>query len=228
MSERAAVRTLVFLAMNVGIAAPLVAHAQLLSEIEISCEASDSLQTALAAVAPGGRVIIRSAACPGNLMLSRDLRIQGGGSDLCVAHCHRRDAASSHGSTWCDGNDQRGHHLWCSTACVSSATQHGSAMVGPSPSGRAWLRSLTSSLFESVADAGNGGGIAVMSDGELRLINTTVASNVASFQLASIPAAGVEVCSWTRRPTLDQRLRPRPANGGCDVGAFERQADTPS
>lgn len=62
MSKRAVVRTLVFLAMNVGIAAPLAAHAQLLSEIEISCDASDSLQTALRAVAPSGRIIIRSRA----------------------------------------------------------------------------------------------------------------------------------------------------------------------
>ena len=82
MSKRAVVRTLVLLAMNVGSAAPLVAHAQLLSEIEISCDISDSLQTALAAVAPGGRIIIRSGACPGNLVISRDVRIQGGGHDL--------------------------------------------------------------------------------------------------------------------------------------------------
>ena len=39
---------------------------------KISCDASDSLQTAPAAVAPGGRIIIRSGACPGNLVISRD------------------------------------------------------------------------------------------------------------------------------------------------------------
>jgi hypothetical protein len=37
MSERAALRTLVLLAMNVGIAAPLV-HAQPVPEIEIACD----------------------------------------------------------------------------------------------------------------------------------------------------------------------------------------------
>lgn len=52
MSKRSVVRTLVLLAMNVGITAPLVAHAQLLSEIEISCDAGDSLQTALRVVHP--------------------------------------------------------------------------------------------------------------------------------------------------------------------------------
>jgi hypothetical protein len=196
----------------------------------------------------------------------------------------------------------------------------------------------SSSLFENAADAGNGGGIAVMADGELRLINTTVASNVASFQFASHPggwggglfvdkaskavvvhstivlnsarfAAGIASnntvtmrasllsgnlgalkggecggtgrieskgwnllmdlgdCRFMSRPgdligasprlgppglyggawntvplrdgspaidriplqacagSQDQRLKPRPANGGCDVGAFERQAD---
>ena len=44
-----------------------------------------------------------------------------------------------------------------------------------------------SSLFENLADAGNGGGIAVLSAGEVRLTNTTVASNVASFQFARRP-----------------------------------------
>ncbi len=34
------------------------------------------------AVAPGGRIIIRSGTCPGNLVISRDVRIQGGGHDL--------------------------------------------------------------------------------------------------------------------------------------------------
>ena len=69
MSKRTAVRTLVLLAMNVGIAAPLLAHAQPASEVEISCDAGDSLQTALAALAPGGRIVIRSGTCTGNLAL---------------------------------------------------------------------------------------------------------------------------------------------------------------
>ena len=65
-----------------------------------------------------------------------------------------------------------------------------------------------SSLFENLADAGNGGGIAVLSAGEVRLTNTTVASNVASFQFARHRAAGVGVCSWTRRPKRSSSTRP--------------------
>jgi hypothetical protein len=194
------------------------------------------------------------------------------------------------------------------------------------------------SVFENVTDAGNGGGIAVLGEGELRLSNTTLANNIASFQFPSGPggwggglyvdrqsraslvhativqnsarfAAGIASDStvtiqasllagnlgtvtggecggkgrvlskgwnllndtgacrfqalagdlmgaspqlgppgpyggaWSTVPlrssspaidripldacrgTLDQRLKPRPANGGCDVGAFERQPD---
>jgi hypothetical protein len=195
-----------------------------------------------------------------------------------------------------------------------------------------------SSIFENVADAGNGGGIAVLHDSEARVSSTTLASNVASFQLLQGPggwggglyvdkaskafvvhativfnsarfAAGIASnsvvslqasllsgnigatqagecggtgrveskgwnllmepgeCRFLPRPgdlsgasprlgapglyggtwhtvplregspaidriplqacagSVDQRLKPRPANGGCDVGAFERQVD---
>ena len=82
MSKCTKVRTLALLAMNVCIAAPLLAHAQPTSEVEISCDTGDSLQAALAALAPGGRIVIRSGTCTGNLSLSRDVRIQGAGYDL--------------------------------------------------------------------------------------------------------------------------------------------------
>ncbi len=44
-----------------------------------------------------------------------------------------------------------------------------------------------SSVFDNVADAGNGGGVAVLNGGEVRASNTTIASNVASFQYADRP-----------------------------------------
>ena len=71
MSKRVALRTLGLLAMNVGIAAPLDALAQPSSEIEIACDAGDSLQTALTGLAPGGRIVIRSGTCTGNFTLVR-------------------------------------------------------------------------------------------------------------------------------------------------------------
>ena len=448
MSECAAVRTLVFLAMNVGIAAPLVAHAQPLSEIEISCDAGDSLQTALATVAPGGRIVIRSGTCTGNLVLSRDVRIQGGGYDLValkaadaslpVVSVPRGVTATISGVTisggrvglWSTGRVALAFSLVTeNTSGGIEIRDHGSLVAdkikvtgntGPGITilkaeavlrgslvarnvtsgeggggmliigGRAELlgtqveenealrdgggllaiekgtlvldrvrlfRNTTrighggaialkastaeitsSSLFENLAEAGNGGGIAVLSDGDLKLLNTTVASNAASFQFASDPggwggglfvdkaskalvvhttivlnsarfAAGIASdntvtilasllsgnlsaskggecggtgriqskgwnmlmergdCRFMSQPgdlmgasprlgppglyggawntvplrdgspaidriplqacagSLDQRLKPRPANGGCDVGAFERQAD---
>src|SRR5688572_29002730 len=83
MSMRPAGRTLVLIAMSVGIAAPLDAHAQRVTETEISCEADGgSLQAALTAIQPGGRIVVRSGTCTGNLILSRDVRIQGSGHDL--------------------------------------------------------------------------------------------------------------------------------------------------
>jgi hypothetical protein len=434
--------------MNVGITAPLVAHAQLLSEIEISCDASDSLQTALGAVAPGGRIIIRSGTCTGNLVISRDVRIQGGGHDLVsltatdatlpVVMVPRGVTATISGVTISGGRvgllstgrvtlafslvtentssgiEIRDHGTLDAdkikvtrnkgsgiTIVRAEAALRGSLIARNVTDGeggggmliiggraqligtqveenealrdgggllaiekgtfvldrvrffrnttrvghggaialRASVAEVTSSsLFENVADAGNGGGIAVMADGELRLINTTVASNVASFQFASHPggwggglfvdkvskavvvhstivlnsarfAAGIASnntvtmlasllsgnlgavkggdcggtgqieskgwnllmdlgeCRFMSRPgdlmgasprlgppglyggawntvplregspaidriplqacagSQDQRLKPRPAKGGCDVGAFERQAD---
>src|SRR5688572_630694 len=44
-----------------------------------------------------------------------------------------------------------------------------------------------SSVFDNLADAGNGGGVAVLNGGEARISNTTLASNVASFQFADRP-----------------------------------------
>jgi hypothetical protein len=46
---------------------------------------------------------------------------------------------------------------------------------------------IGSSIFDNVADAGNGGGIAVLNGGDLTVSNTTVASNVASFQSVDWP-----------------------------------------
>jgi hypothetical protein len=81
MAERGAVRTLVLLAMNVGIVAPHIAHAQPFAEREISCDAGDTLEAALASLSPNGRIIIRSGTCVGNLTIDRDVRIQGAGYD---------------------------------------------------------------------------------------------------------------------------------------------------
>jgi len=44
-----------------------------------------------------------------------------------------------------------------------------------------------SSVFDNVADAGNGGGIAVLNGGEIAVSNTTLAANVASFRFADRP-----------------------------------------
>jgi hypothetical protein len=68
--------------MNIGIALPL-AHAQP-SEIEISCDVPNALQDALTAIASGGRIIIRSGTCTGNITLRRDVRIQGAGDDRII------------------------------------------------------------------------------------------------------------------------------------------------
>ena len=71
---------------------------------------------------------------------------------------------------------------------------------------------------------GWGGGIYVDKASKASLAFATIVLNTARF------AAGVAsnntvtplaVCSGG----LDQRLKPRPARGGCDVGAFERQPD---
>lgn len=448
MSERAALRTLVLLAMNVGIAAPHVANAQPSSEIEISCDAGDSLQTALATVASGGRVIIRSGICTGNVTIERDVRIQGSGYDrvtlkaadpesavlmvprgvtatisnvsisggrVGISSSGRvvlsftsvtennaggieiRDAGRLEGDKLkVTGNKGPGIILIKAEATLrgsliarnitngdggggllivggraeltatqieeNEAIRDGGGLLAMQKStvvldrvrlfrnaartGHGGAIAITgsiaeitgSSVFENLADAGNGGGIAVLSDGEARLTNTTVASNVASFQSPSLPggwggglyvdkaskalvvhstivlnsarfAAGIASnntvilsasllsgnlgatkggecggtgrvqskgwnllmdpgdCrfmsdagdlmgasprlgqpglyggTWNTFPlrdgspaidriplqacagTLDQRLKPRPANGGCDVGAFERQPE---
>jgi hypothetical protein len=71
----------VLIATSVGIAIPVVAHAQPPAETEISCDAPDALQNALMTVPSGGRIIIRSGTCTGNFALNRDIRIQGSGFD---------------------------------------------------------------------------------------------------------------------------------------------------
>ena len=448
MSERAALRTLVILAMNVGIAAPLPARAQTTSEIEIACDAADALPSALAAVTSGGRIIIRSGTCTGNFTISRDIRIQGSGYDLVrlkaadpsspVITVPRGVTATISGVSISGGSvgilstgrlalafttvadnsaggievrdngtldadkvrvtrnkgpgillvkaeatlrgsliarnftdgDGGGGMLLASSRVQLIGTQieeneavrdgggllltqkseavldrvrlfRNAARIGQG--GGIAVRSSTldvtgSSLFENSADAGNGGGIAVLSGGEARLTNSTVASNVASFQFPSRPggwgggifvdktskalvvhativlnsarfAAGIASnstvtllaslvsgnlgasqggecggtgrieskgwnlvmdpgdCRFQAKPgdligasprlgppglyggawatvplrdgspaidriplqacagSLDQRLKPRPAAGGCDVGAFERQPD---
>ncbi len=81
MRQRATVGIGMLIWMCVGIALPLVAHAQPSSETEISCDAPDALQKALAAASTGGRIIIRAGTCIGNFTLVRDVRIQGGGYD---------------------------------------------------------------------------------------------------------------------------------------------------
>ena len=98
MSERATVRTAILIAMNMGIALPLLAprlaYAQLSPlETEISCDVPDALEKALTAVAPGARIIIRSGICTGNFTLGRDVRIQGSGSDLVTLRA--TDAAAA-------------------------------------------------------------------------------------------------------------------------------------
>jgi hypothetical protein len=81
MSGRLAVRTLVLLAITIGIAAPFTTYAQTGFDTEISCDEGDALEKALAITAPGGRIIIRSGTCTGNVTLMRDVRIQGSGYD---------------------------------------------------------------------------------------------------------------------------------------------------
>jgi hypothetical protein len=81
MRERATVGIWLLIAAAVGIALPLVAHAQPLAEAEIACDQPDALANALAATAAGGRIIIRSGTCRGNFTLTRDVRIQGSGDD---------------------------------------------------------------------------------------------------------------------------------------------------
>jgi hypothetical protein len=448
MNEDARVGSAMLIAISVGIALPLVMHAQPSIETEISCDAPDALQNALATTPSGGRIIIRSGTCTGNFTLARDVRIQGNGYDRVTLR--GQDAAFpvltvprgvtttisgvtlaggrvgafvtgqaalafsmvtenlSGGIEVRDSGTFEGDKLKISrnkgpglmivkaeAALRGSLISHnfsngegGAALllVG----GRAELtgtqleendairdgggvlalqksvlvldrvrlfRNITrtghggaialnastaeitgSSLFDNLADAGNGGGVAVLNGGEIKISNTTLASNVASFQFADRPggwgggvyvdkaskasivhativlntarfAAGIASnntvtvqatllsgnlgatkagecggtgrieskgwnllmdmgdCRFQSRPGdlmgasprlgppglyggawniiplrdgspaidripldvcaggLDQRLKPRPARGGCDVGAFERQPD---
>src|SRR5688572_20097832 len=92
MRERATVGIWMLTAIAVGIAVPLVAHAQPSPETEISCDTRDALQNALAITPAGGRIIIRSGTCTGNLTLTRDVRIQGNGYDRVTLRA--ADAAS--------------------------------------------------------------------------------------------------------------------------------------
>ena len=300
MSKCTKVRTLALLAMNVCIAAPLLAHAQPTSEVEISCDAGDSLQAALAALAPGGRIVIRSGTCTGNLSLSRDVRIQGAGYDLVTIKAadaslpvvtvprgvtatisgvsisggrvglwnagrvslsfSRVSENTSGGIEIRDRGSLEGDKIKVVrnmgpgiTILGAEATLRGSVIAqnvtggeggggmlivggraelvgtqiedneairdggGLLATGKGLLvldrvrlfrnKARTghggaiavnastaeisgSSLFENLADAGNGGGIAVLSAGEVRLTNTTVASNVASFHSADTGRLG--------------------------------------
>jgi Right handed beta helix region len=81
MRERVTVGIWMLTAFGVGIALPLVAHAQPSPEAEISCDTPEALQNALASIPIGGRIIIRSGTCTGNFTLGRDVRIQGSGFD---------------------------------------------------------------------------------------------------------------------------------------------------
>jgi hypothetical protein len=435
------------IAIAVGIAFPVVGHAQPSPESEISCAAPDALQQALLLTPTGGRIIVRSGTCTGNFTFTRDVRIQGSGYDqvtlraadaaLPVVTVPRGVTATISGVTISGGrlgalvngraslafslisenlsggievrdkgtleadklrvSRNKGPGV---TVVKADATLRGSLINHNFSSdggagvlvvgGRAELigtqieendsnrdgggvlalqkslvlldrvrlfRNITrtghggavalngstaeitgTSVFDNVADAGNGGGVAVLNNGEARVRNTTLASNVASFQFADRPggwgggvyvdkasraslvhttivlnsarfAAGIasnstvtilasllsgnlgatkagecggtgriasrgwnllmEVgdCRFMSRPGdlmgasprlgppglyggawntiplrddspaidripldicaggLDQRLKPRPAKGGCDVGAFERQPD---
>jgi hypothetical protein len=448
MRMRAAVGIWLLTASAVGIAVPLVAHAQPSAEAEIACDEPDALANALAAAAAGGRIIIRSGTCTGNFTLIRDVRIQGSGDDrvtlraadqtrpvvtvprgvtatisgvtisggrvgaLVTGHASMafatvtenldggleiRDGGSfdadklkvsgnkgsglivvkavaalrgslitrnfSNGDggagllivggraeltgTQIEENDavrdgggvlvlQKGVLILDRTRFFRNTTQTGNG--GAIAVDASTVEITGSSVFDNAADAGNGGGVAVLNGGEVRASNTTIASNVASFQSADWPggwgggvyvdksskaslvhativlnsarfAAGVAAhntvtvrasllsgnlgaakageCGGTGRieskgwnllmeigdcrfqsragdlmgasprlgppglyggvwntvplrdgsPAidripldvcaggLDQRLKPRPAKGGCDVGAFERQPD---
>lgn len=447
MRVGAAVGIRILIAMNVGIAIPLVAQAQSSAETDISCDQTDALQRAVDSTPAGGRIVIRSGTCNGNLTLVRDVRIQGAGYDrvtlratdasLPVLTVPRGVTATISNVTLAGGrvgllvtgraalaftmvsdnvsggvevrdngtfeadklriSRNRGSGL---TVVKGDASLRGSVIgqnVTVNGGGGVLLiggkveltgtqveendavldgggilalqksrllldrvrlsRNTTrtghggamtingsqaeiagSSVFDNLADAGNGGAVAVLNGGEIKVNNTTMASNAASFQFADRPggwgggvyvdkdskaalvhativqnsarfAAGIASdnvvtvyaslltgnlgtikegecggpgrieskgwnllmflgeCRFVSRPGdlmgasprlgqpglyggvwntlplrdgspaldriplsvcaggLDQRLKPRPANGGCDVGAFERQPD---
>jgi hypothetical protein len=439
---------LVLLAITIGIAPPFTVFAQAVPDTEISCDAGDTLERALAVTAPGGRIVIRSGTCAGNLTLVRDVRIQGSGYDRVtlravdagspVVTIPRGVAATISGVTIAGGrvgvlatgratlafsqvsenlsggievrdngsldadklrvsrNKGPGIIIFKAAAALRGSLIHHNVSNGEGGGGlllvggRAKLIATQveeneavrdgggvlalqeselvldrvrlfrntaqtghgggiaiaastaeitgASIFENLADAGNGGGIAVLNDGELKVMSTTLSSNVASFQFPSRPggwggavyvdksskaaivhttivlnsarfAAGIASnnavtisasllsgnlgatkagecggtgrveskgwnllmalgdCRFLPRPGdligasprlgapgpyggvwntvplrsgspaidripleacsggFDQRLKPRPASGGCDVGAFERQPD---
>jgi hypothetical protein len=65
----------------------------------------------------------------------------------------------------------------------TTQTGHGGAMAV-----NASTAEITgSSVFDNVTEAGNGGGMAALNGGEIKVSNTTLASNVASFQHADRP-----------------------------------------
>jgi hypothetical protein len=447
MRVRTVVGMWILTAMNVGIAVPLVVHAQPSADTEVSCDKPGALQHAVERTPAGGRIVIRSGTCTGNVTLVRDVRIQGGGydrvtlraadpalpaltvprgviatisnvtiaggrvgllitgraslaftmiSDNLAGGVEVRDSGtfeadkvkvsrnngpgitvvraevslrgslisqnvSSDGGagllliggkaelsgTQLEENDavrDGGGVLALQRSVLvldrvrlfrnTTRTGHGGAVAV-----NASIADISgSSVFDNVADAGNGGGLAVLNGGEIKVANTTLASNVASFQFADRPggwggavyvdksskaaivhativqnsarfAAGIASnntvtllasllsgnlgttkagecggsgrieskgwnllmsmgeCRFLSRPGdlmgasprlgqpglyggawntvplrdgspaldriplevcaggLDQRLKPRPVNGGCDVGAFERQPD---
>ena len=297
MRDRVAMGIQVLIATSVGIAIPVVAHAQPSAESEISCDTPDALQHALTTAPSGGRIIIRSGICTGNFALNHDIRIQGSGFDqvtlkaadpaLPVVTVPRGSTTTISGVTITRGrvgilvtgraslafamvseNEAGGIEVRDNgtfeadklrisrnkgpglTVIKAAATLRGGLINHNVSSGeggagllvvggRAQLmgtqieendavrdgggmlalqkgalvlervrlfRNTTrtghggaiavngstaemtgSSVFDNVAEAGNGGGIAVMKGGDMVVSNTTVASNVASFQSADWP-----------------------------------------
>lgn len=294
---RARVPVSIWMLIAVGIAFPLVGHAQPTTEPEISCDTRDALQQALLTTPTGGRIIVRSGTCTGNFTLTRDVRIQGSGYDrvtlraadasLPVVTVQRGVTATISGVTIAggrvgalvsgraalafslisenlsggievrDGGTFEADKLRVSrnkgpgiTVIKAAAALRGSLInqnfsngEGGAGmlivSGRAELvgtqieendairdgggmlalqKSVVildrvrlfrntaqtghggaiavnastveitgSSVFDNVADAGNGGGVAVLNGGDAKVSNTTLASNVASFQFADRP-----------------------------------------
>jgi hypothetical protein len=297
MPDRARVSAFLILATIGALVAAAPADAQAPSELEVRCDAGDSLEAALASIETGGRILLRSGVCTGNFSITRTVRIQGEGLDrvtLQAADPARPVVQISAGITVkVQGITVRGGHIGVSTvgriemtfSTVADNTDagieirdggmlvtdrvlvtrnvgsgirilNGEAAVSGSVisknvtdraggagvlvvGGRAeiamtrfdenesvndgggllatrkgivvldrvrFFRNTTrvgqggaialrgstaditaSSFFENAADTGNGGGIAVLDKSELRMTNTTLASNVASFSFPSSP-----------------------------------------
>jgi hypothetical protein len=297
MKDRALVGISLLIPTALGIALPHVAHAQPSAQTEISCDQPDALANALAATAAGGRIVIRSGTCTGNITLTRDVRIQGAGDDrvtlkasdaalpvvtvprgvtatisgvrisagrvgalvtgrasiafgmvsenlsggievrdggafdadklkvsrnkgpgiiVVKAAAALRGSLISHNFSSGDGgaglllvggraeltgtqveeNDairdgggvlvvQKGVLVLDRTRLFRNTTRtgHGGAIAVNAST----VEIVGTSVSDNVAEAGNGGGVAVLNGGELRVSNSTIASNAASFQYADRP-----------------------------------------